>query len=93
MTTTTRPSSRATAAADDVHNKVTDGDDYSCDCVDNGYNNLHEGHGSIRVGGAGGRRTRTYICNGANDGTDTVANRRADGSLESGESGVLACSR
>ena len=34
--------SRPTAAADEVHDEVADGDDYSCDCVYDGDEYLYE---------------------------------------------------
>ena len=54
-----RPFSRTKAAtAKDVHNEVADGDDYSCDSVDDGNEHLHDGHASTRAGGRrGGERT------------------------------------
>jgi len=80
------PSSRATmmspfsrtkaATAKDVHNEVADGDDYSCDSVDDGNEHLHDGHASTRAGGEA--RRGTYIRDGANDGTDAAANGRND---------------
>lgn len=68
------PSSRAAAAAEDIHDKVADADDYACDSVDDSYEYLYKGDGSIRAGGR--RRTRAHIRNGANNGTDTVTDGR-----------------
>lgn len=84
------PSSRATAAAEDVHDKVADADDYACDCVDDSYEYLYKGEGSIRARGR--RRVRTHICNGANNGADAVTDGREYIALEirgSGAVGIL----
>lgn len=45
------PSSRATAAAEDVHDKVADADDYACDGVDDSYEYLYKGEGINKSSG------------------------------------------
>ena len=89
----TSTSARPAAAANYIHNEVADRDDYSCDGVHDGNEHLCEGAAGVNKGCGQAGGTRTYICDSADDSTDTVANGRKDGTLESRVSGTERCRR